>query len=110
VLPSETPQFSRIAQLAFDRHHREAQITVVKRTRSPSMRSRRVTKSSWSTMRSDWNREATIGELLPDPIMEAVLRYACTPPEKLRTLMHEVAAHQGKAGTDKNGEMPSSRS
>jgi hypothetical protein len=68
------------------------------------MHGRRVTKSGWSTMRSDWNREATIGELLSDPMMEAVLRYAHTTPDQLRALMREVAAHRGKVGTDENGE------
>ena len=77
---------------------------MVKRTRSPSMRGRRVTKNGWSTMRSDWNREATIGELLSDPMMEAVLRYAHTTPEQLRALMREVAAHRGKVVTDENGK------
>jgi hypothetical protein len=76
-------------------------ITMVKRTRSPS---KRGTRSDWSAMRSDWNREATIGELLSDPMMEAVLRYARTTPEQLRTLMREVAAHRGKVGTDEKGE------
>ena len=55
-------------------------------------------------MRSYWNREATVGELLSDPMMEAVLRYARTTPEQLRALMREVAAHRGKVGTDKDGE------
>jgi hypothetical protein len=55
-------------------------------------------------MRSDWNREATLRELLSDPMMEAVLRYAHTTPEQLRTLMREVAAHRGKVGSDENGE------
>jgi hypothetical protein len=68
------------------------------------MRGRRVTKNGWSTMRSDWNREATIGELLSDPMMEAVLRYAHTTPEQLRALMREVAAHRGKVVTDENGK------
>ena len=68
------------------------------------MRGRRVTKNGWSTMRSDWNREATIGELLSDPMMETVLRYAHTTPDQLRALMREVAAHRGKVGTDENGE------
>ena len=77
---------------------------MVKRTRSPCKRGGRDTSSDWSTMRSDWNREATIGELLSDPMMEAVLRYARTTPEQLRTLMREVAAHRGKVGTDENGE------
>ena len=77
---------------------------MVKRTRSPSKRGGRVTRSDWSTMRSNWNREASIGELLSDPMMEAVLRYARTSPEQLRALMREVAAHRGKVGTDENGE------
>ena len=68
------------------------------------MHGRRVTKSGWSTMRSDWNREATIGELLSDPMTEAVLRYARTTPDQLRALMREVAAHRGKVVTDENGE------
>jgi hypothetical protein len=55
-------------------------------------------------MRSYWNREATVGELLSDPMMEAVLRYARTTPEQLRTLMREVAAHRGKVAKDENGE------
>ena len=61
-----------------------------------------VVRANWSTMRSDWNREATIGELLSDPMMEAVLRYARTTPEQLRALMRDLAAHRGKAGTDEN--------
>ena len=77
---------------------------MVKRTRSPSKPSRRVTRSDWTAMRSDWNREATIGELLSDPMMEAVLQYARTTPEQLQALMREVAAHRGKVGTDENGE------
>ena len=77
---------------------------MVKRTRSPNKRGGRVTRSDWSAMRSDWNREATIEELLSDPMMEAVLRYARTTPEQLRTLMREVAAHRGKVRTDENGE------
>ena len=81
---------------------------MVKRTRSPSKPGRRVTRSDWSAMRSDWNREATIGELLSDPMMEAVLQYARTTPEQLQALMREVAAHRGKVGTDENGEIPSS--
>jgi hypothetical protein len=55
-------------------------------------------------MRSNWNREVTLGELLSDPMMEAVLEYARTTPDQLRALMREVAAHQGKVGTDENGE------
>jgi len=70
----------------------------------PSKRAGRVTRSDWSAMRSDWNREATIEELLSDPMMEAVLRYARTTPKQLRALMREVAAHRGKVGTDKDGE------
>jgi len=77
---------------------------MVKRTRSPNKRGGRVTRSDWSAMRSDWNREASIGELLSDPMMEAVLRYARTTPEQLRKLMREVATHRGKVGTDENGE------
>ena len=77
---------------------------MVKRTRSPSKRGRRVTRSDWSAMRSDWNREATIGELLSDPMMVSVLRYARTTPEQLRALMREVAAHRGKAETNEDGE------
>ena len=83
---------------------------MVKRTRSPSKPSRRVTRSDWTAMRSDWNREATIGELLSDPMMEAVLQYARTTPEQLQALMREGAAHRGKVGTDENGEIPSSHS
>ena len=77
---------------------------MVKRTRSPSKRGTKLTRSDWSAMRSDWNREATIGELLSDPMMETVLRYAHTTPEQLRALMREVAAHRGKVVTDENGE------
>ena len=77
---------------------------MVTRTRSPGKRSGRATRSDWSAMRSDWNREATIEELLSDPMMEAVLRYARTTPKQLRALMREVAAHRGKVGTDKDGE------
>ena len=83
---------------------------MVKRTRSPNKRGGRVTRTDWTAMRSDWNREATIGELLSDPMMEAVLRYARTTPEQLQALMREVAAHRGKVGTDENGEIPSSHS
>jgi hypothetical protein len=68
------------------------------------MRGGRVTRSDWVAMRSDWNREASIGELLSDPMMEAVLRYARTTPEQLQALMREVATHRGKVGTDENGE------
>jgi hypothetical protein len=77
---------------------------MVKRILSPSMHGNRVTRSDWSAMRSDWNREATIGELLSDPMMEVVLRYARTTPEQLRALMREVAAHRGIVGTNENGE------
>jgi len=77
---------------------------MVKRTRSPNKRGGRVTRTDWTAMRSDWNREATIGELLSDPMMEAVLRYARTTPDQLRALMREVAAHRGKVVTDENGE------
>ena len=77
---------------------------MVKRTRSPDKRGGRVTRSDCAAMRSDWNREATIAELLSDPMMEAVLRYAGTTPEQLRVLMREVAAHRGKVVTDENGE------
>jgi len=59
-------------------------------------------------MRSDWNREATIGELLSDPMMEAVLKYARITADEVRALMREAAAHRGKVGTDENSEMPSS--
>jgi hypothetical protein len=55
-------------------------------------------------MRSNWNREATLRELLSDPMMEAVLRYARTSPDQLRALMREAAAHRGKVGIDENGE------
>jgi hypothetical protein len=55
-------------------------------------------------MRGNWNREASIVELLSDPMMEAVLRYARTTPGQLRVLMREVAAHRGKVGTDETGE------
>ena len=37
---------------------------MVKRARSPSKPRMRATRSDWSTMRGDWNREATIAELL----------------------------------------------
>ena len=77
---------------------------MVKRTRSPSKPGRRPTRSDWSTMRSDWNREATIGELLSDPMMVAVLRYARTTSEQLRALMREVAAHRGMVETNENAE------
>ena len=79
-------------------------ITMVRRTRSPNKRGGRVTRSDWSAMRSNWNREATLGELLSDPMMEAVLRYARTTPEQLRTLLREVATHRRKVGTDENGK------
>ena len=71
---------------------------------APSKRGGRATRGDWTAMRSNWNRETSIGELLSDPMMEAVLRYARTTPEQLRSLMREVAAHRGKVGTDENGE------
>jgi hypothetical protein len=55
-------------------------------------------------MRSNWNREATLGELLSDPMMEAVLKYAHTTAEQLRALMREAVTHRGKVGADENGE------
>ena len=71
---------------------------------APSKRGGSATRSDWTAMRGNWNREASIVELLSDPMMEAVLRYARTTPEQLRALMREVAAHRGKVGTDENGE------
>jgi len=65
------------------------QIAMVKRTRS----GRRVTRSDWSAIRTDWNREATLGELLSDPMMEVVLRYARITADEVRALMREAAAH-----------------
>ena len=55
-------------------------------------------------MRSDWNREVPIGELLSDPMMDVVLKYARTTPDQLQALIRDVAAHRGKAGTNENGE------
>ena len=80
------------------------QTTMAKRTLSPSKPRSRVTRSDWTAMRSDWNREATVGELLSDPMMDVVLRYARTTPEQLRTLMREVAEHRGKVATGENGQ------
>jgi hypothetical protein len=47
-----------------------------------------------------WNTEATIDELLRDPIMVPVLEQARTTSDGLRALMRETAEHRANAPTD----------